>query len=68
MIDYLDAIPDGWFIDNDGQANVLDPETVGRLVMTAQTVLKQWEKVQINHQPMIESLVGLREALTPHRS
>lgn len=65
MIDYIDAIPDGWFVDNDGQARVLDPETVGRLVMAAKSVIKQWEYASISHQPMIEELDRLREALAP---
>lgn len=68
FLDYIDAIPIGWFVENDGQAIVLDPAIVGRVVMAAQSVIKQWPRAGISHEPMIEELERLRDALAPERS
>lgn len=68
MIDYIDAIPGDWFVDHDGQALVLDSETVGRLVMAAKSVIELWPTASIIHHPMIDELVRLREALAPRQS
>jgi hypothetical protein len=61
----MDEIPADWWVEHSGQSQVLDYEKVGRLIIAARAVIKQWPSASIGHYPMIEDLERLREALAP---
>lgn len=66
--DSIKEIPDSWWEGHDGQSLVVDYDKVAALIKAARGVLKEWQFASLHHQPMIDELVRLREALEPPKS
>lgn len=67
-MDYHDYIPEDWWEEHDGQSIVLNPMKAAQLLRAAAQVVKQWQFARIDHQPMIDELVHLRELLRVDQS
>lgn len=59
----MEYIPDDWWVENDGQRQVLDPDKVNQLLRSASKVIALWQCARLDHQPMIDELVHLRDLL-----
>lgn len=67
-MDYQDYIPEDWWEEHDGQRLVLNPRKAAQLLRSAGKVVAIWQCARIDHQPMIDELVHMRELLRVDQS